>query len=189
LPLHLIGHSRGASVVTELARFLGAQGVWVDHVTMLDPRPVSFLGDPAMKSYANILFADNYWQNLCDGLTVPNGQPIAGAYNRQLTSLSGGYSSSHSDVHLWYHGTIDLATPTTDTQANLTAAERQSWWTDFEAAGAVAGFYYSLIGGGDRLSNDATGASATVSTRCGIWAPEFRRIVTRCRRTMATGRT
>src|SRR5262249_19845407 len=32
-PLHLIGHSRGGSLVTELARVLGAQGVWVDHVT------------------------------------------------------------------------------------------------------------------------------------------------------------
>ena len=40
LPLHLIGHSRGGSVVTEMARLLGAQGVWVDQVTTLDPRPV-----------------------------------------------------------------------------------------------------------------------------------------------------
>ena len=55
-------------------------------------------------------------------------------------------------MHLWYHGTIDLATPTTDTQANITAAERSAWWTSAESAGATAGFFYSLIGGGDRLS-------------------------------------
>jgi pimeloyl-ACP methyl ester carboxylesterase len=29
LPLHLIGHSRGASVVTEMARMFGEEGIWV----------------------------------------------------------------------------------------------------------------------------------------------------------------
>ena len=33
MPLHLVGHSRGASVMAELARILGAQGLWVDQVT------------------------------------------------------------------------------------------------------------------------------------------------------------
>ncbi len=152
LPLHLIGHSRGGSVVTEMARLLGAQGVWVDQVTTLDPDPVSLYGDPAIKNYANVLFADNYWQNLGDGVLVPNGQAVSGAYNRHLTNLDGGYSSSHSDVHLWYHGTIQLATPASDTQATITTAERQNWWAANEAAGTNAGFYYSLIGGGDRFS-------------------------------------
>src|SRR5207245_2756192 len=68
LPLHLAGHSRGGSVITEAARILGAQGVWVDQVTTLDPHPVSQFGDPSMKNYANILYADNFWQNLGDGL-------------------------------------------------------------------------------------------------------------------------
>ena len=157
LPLHLIGHSRGGSVVTEMARIFGAQGIWVDQVTTLDPDPVSLYGDPAIKNYANVLFADNYWQNLGNGLTVPNGQAVAGAYNRHLTNLDGGYSSSHSDTHLWYHGTIQLETPASDTQVTITTAERQAWWTADEAEGTNAGFYYSLIGGGDRLS-DATPA-------------------------------
>ncbi len=152
-PLHFIGHSRGGSLVTELARILGAQGVWVDHVTTLDPRPVSALGDPGMKNYANILFADNYWQNMGDGLIVPNGQSITGAYNRQLTNLNGGYSSSHSDVHLWYHGTIDFTTPVTVDGATISNAQRQTWWTPFEQQGTNAGFLYSLIGGGDRSSS------------------------------------
>jgi hypothetical protein len=153
LPLHLVGHSRGASVITEAARVLGAQGLWVDHVTTLDPYPVSLFGDPSMKNYANILFADNYWQNL----GFPSGQAISGAYNRQLTILSGGgysgTSPTHSDVHLWYHGTIDLVTPTSDTQASITSAMRTSWWTTLEAAGTNAGFLYSRIGEGNRLSS------------------------------------
>lgn len=153
LPLHLVGHSRGGSVVTEMARLLGAQGIWVDHVTTLDPRPVSLFGDASVTSWANVLYADNCWQTLGDGLFVPNGQSLFGAYNRKLLTLSGGYSSSHSDVHLWYHGTIDLATPTSDTQANITASERGAWWTSTELSGASAGFVHSLVGGGDRLSN------------------------------------
>src|SRR6266850_6266838 len=160
LPLHFVGHSRGGSVITETARFLGAQGVWVDHVTTLDPHPVSQLGDPSMKNYSNILFADNYWQNLGDNFLVPNGESIPGAYNRQLTGITnGGYASSHSDVHLWYHGTIDLLTPATDTQATITAAERPTWWTPFESAGTNTGFLFSLLGGGDRFSNAEPGGA------------------------------
>ena len=96
-----------------------------------------------------------------DGLFVPNGQSVFGAYNRKLLNLSGGYSSSHSDVHLWYHGTIDLATPTSDTQATITASQRSAWWTSTEMSGAAAGFFYSLIGGGDRLSNLEPGGVGT----------------------------
>ena len=136
-----------------MARLLGAQGIWVDQVTTLDPRPVAQFGDASVTSWANVLFADNFWQTMGDGLFVPNGQSVFGAYNRKLLNLSGGYSSSHSDVHLWYHGTIDLATPTSDTQANITASQRSAWWTSTEMSGAAAGFFYSLIGGGDRLSN------------------------------------
>ena len=168
LPLHLIGHSRGGSVVTETARLLGAQGIWVDHVTTLDPRPVSLLGDPSMKNYANILFADNYWQDMGDGVTVPNGQSLPGAYNRHLLDLDGGYDSSHSDVHLWYHGTIELETPASDTQASITSAERLAWWTPPEAAGTNAGFYYSLLGGGDRFSTNEPAGPGTGRIRDGF---------------------
>jgi hypothetical protein len=159
LPLHLVGHSRGGSVITEMSRFLGAEGIWVDQVTTLDPRPVSQFGDAAVTSWANVLFADNFWQTLGDGLFVPNGQSVFGAYNRKLLVLGGGYSSSHSDVHLWYHGTIDLVTPTNDTQATITVNERNTWWTSTEMGGAAAGFLYSLIGGGDRLSNVEPGGT------------------------------
>jgi hypothetical protein len=167
LPLHFIGHSRGGSVVAEMARALGAQGVWVDQVTTLDPDPVLLYGDPPITNYANVLFADNYWQNMGDGLQVPNGRAVSGAYNRHLLNLDGGYASSHSDVHLWYHGTIELGTPASDTQATITAAERAAWWTAGEAAGTNAGFYYSLIGGGNRFSGAEPAGAGTGRIRDG----------------------
>ncbi|NNM27999.1 MAG: hypothetical protein HKO57_00635, partial [Akkermansiaceae bacterium] len=160
LPLHLIGHSRGGSVVSEMARFCGARGLWVDQVTTLDPVPVATFGDAAVRAWENVLFADNYWQ-VIGGFFVPTGQPVSGAYNRELTDLGGGYGSAHSDVHLWYHGTIELGTPATDTQATITSSERSSWWVGSEAAGAATGFQYSRIGGGDRLSSFEPAGSGT----------------------------
>lgn len=152
LPLHLVGHSRGASVVAETARLLGADGIWVEHLTGLDPVPVASFGDPDMKLYENVLYADNYWQNLGVFLD-PQGQSLAGAYNRRLLNLGGAAYSAHSDVHLWYHGTIDPRTPVTVDGATITATERQNWWQLPEQRGTNAGFRLSRIGGGDWLSN------------------------------------
>jgi hypothetical protein len=171
-PIHLVGHSRGGSLMSEVSRQLGTNGIWVDHLTTLDPYPINNDGnlnfpatvvDAPVHSYANVLFADNYWQDLGAGFLFgdPDGEPVAGAYIRQLVNLPGGYSSYHSDVHLWYFGTVDLDVPASNGEATITATERQNWWVPYEYYGLFAGFYYSLIAGGDRLSTDQPLGSGT----------------------------
>ncbi|MGH7178674.1 MAG: hypothetical protein ACREJC_14955 [Tepidisphaeraceae bacterium] len=143
LPMHVVGHSRGASLVAELARLLGQRGIWVDQVTTLDPYPLS--GDPGPSMSANIsdnvVFADNYYETTD---FIVHGGPVSGAQNTGPMSLPGGSSLAHSDVHTYYHGTIARA-GTSDGDVTLNTA----WWTSTTNR-ATVGFDWSRISGAAR---------------------------------------
>ncbi len=184
LPIHLIGHSRGGGMVYELARLLGEQGIEVDQVTSLDPHPltkndpqpaavtgIDTTIDTPVKLYENVVFADNYYQKL----NYPTGQYVNGAFNRQFTSLPGGYHnekdqqgnpkysyningttydfSDHLNTILMYYGTTNLSTPCYNGEATMGTTER-GWFNTFESDGQKEGFCYSRNIGADRKSTN-----------------------------------
>ncbi|MGC4033398.1 MAG: calcium-binding protein [Tepidisphaeraceae bacterium] len=158
LPLQLIGHSRGASLVSALSQDLGEAGVWVDQVTYLDPHPVDGVddffganfGDQKMAVYENTVFADDYWRT--DG--NPNnsdfdGERVTGAYNGDLNSTvqQNFFVSAHGAVPAYYIGTIDTSTSDGGDHPVLS-----SWYKGTAVAPArdATGFLYSRIAGGER---------------------------------------
>ncbi len=150
--IHLVGHSRGASLVTELAKLAGEDGVIIDHLTFLDPHPTVGDGHPTV--HTNVLFADNYYQtsNVLD-FPCLTGLPVAGAFNRRLNTLSGGYLCEHSDTHLWYHGTVDhVSVPLDDGGATITSSERELWYEGGNQ-GRDSGFVYSRLSGRGNRKN------------------------------------
>ena len=121
--------------MSQVSYLLGTNGIWVDHLTTLDPHPLNNDGNvdiiptpidaSASNTWENVLFADNYYQKVANGdfELDPRGEQVSGAYVRQLYNLDGGYINNpldifndtyeyHSNVHLWYHGTIDTNVPT-----------------------------------------------------------------------------
>jgi hypothetical protein len=161
VPIHLIGHSRGASLVTAIAQRLGQHGVWVDQLTSLDPHPVDghndFLGidfgDAPMRTWSNIAFADDYWRT--DGNTQNfdfDGESVAGAHEGKLNnSVQKDFvSSAHIAVTAYYHGTID-----TGARANNDHPIFSSWYdsSNSKPPRTRTGYYFSRIEGGVRASD------------------------------------
>jgi hypothetical protein len=200
LPMQLIGHSRGASLVNELARDLGKSGIWVDQLTLLDSHPVDGInedinfnfGDAAMGVPENTTFADSYWRTDSSQFDF-NGEAVTGAHNTQLSEslLTGsagdsvfghdssdpGYDLEHSDVHLWYHGTIPPYS-NTDGSATLTTA---AFYTAPNPARTTNGYYFSRTVGGTRPADGlwpADGGTATrqALTRTGTQWPNIDRL-------------
>jgi len=157
--MHFLGHSRGVIVNSEVVERFAVAGITVDHVTGFDPHPMDGTldwpvnyewGDPAPQRWNNIVFHDNYWR--ADGgifnAVDPDGIPIPGALNVELNESAlncCAYSNAHSDVHLWYHGTIDLADFPCDGEQCINQQMRDTWWP---SGYTNVGFYYAQIGGG-----------------------------------------
>ncbi len=175
LPIHLIGHSRGGGMVCEIARILGEWGIIVDHLTTLDPHPLTSSDiqptfplpsviDTPVAIYKNVLFADNYLQKI----TYPMGETINGSYDRQWTTINGGYDNAgsphntiadHLNIILAYHASINLNSPLNNGEATLLLTDRTNWFTAYETDGGDAGqksaFCYSRIANlDDRLSTN-----------------------------------
>jgi hypothetical protein len=171
LPIHLIGHSRGASVISEVAKGLGQRGVWVDQLTYLDPHPVDGVnepfglnyGDAPMRVYENAIFAEDYWRTDGGSSFDFTGEAVNGAYNLQLSGTilgNGGYSGvEHSDTHLWYHGTIgDVGGPFSDSDGSATIGT--GWYNAPQGPRDQIGWRYSRIGKGTRPAAGLKSAGA-----------------------------
>jgi Ca2+-binding RTX toxin-like protein len=144
LPFHLIGHSRGGSLITALAGDLGQRGIWVDQVTNLDPHPVP--PDVRMETHANVIFSDTYYQTDENTAIDPDGQPVDGSHNLNLEDSVGEQPgiSAHNSVPAYYVGTIDF-NATNDNDVKIF----DSWYDDSPTKPPrdATGFAYSLIGG------------------------------------------
>jgi hypothetical protein len=167
LPIHLIGHSRGASMVSAISRSLGARGIWVDQNTYLDPHPVDGVndmagvnfGDQPMLVYDNVLFADNYWRSDGDVNNLDSdGESVPGAYDLDLNNIvQTNYSgSAHMAVTAYYHGTIDLSADTNGDHPVIGA-----WYGDSPQMPArdQTGFAFSRIG---NLKRPAEGVASNL---------------------------
>ena len=178
MPMHFIGHSRGASVVSELSRLLGRRGGVVDQVTLLDPHPLREGRDRLVNVneqdvpvyvYQNVLFADNYWRTdwIIDTPFDFNGEAVEGAHNQKLRESvldRGGYQFEHSDVHLWYQGTVvaDLRDA-----AEGRKRPRKDWYGGGMPDRKTSGFNFSRVAGGvdDRPQNGLAGEASRVGVR------------------------
>ena len=151
--LHLAGPSRGASVISNLAADLGARGVWVDHVTYLDPVPaggvIPGLGDfvdGEMQVTENVLFADNYWRSDDNIATGFDGQSVRGAYNVELKMVQDdNFGDPHVGAGVYYIATVDPNEP-------IVPPVKESWYagTRDRPARDRTGYKFSRIAGGAR---------------------------------------
>lgn len=174
LPLHLIGHSRGASMAVAISQRLGRAGVWVDQTTFLDPRPVESLfglpfgyDDAPMKVYNNVIFADNYWRedgNLFD--LDPDGMEVDNTHEVDLNNIvqKKFVVSAHMSVTSYYHGTIDQ-----DATTNRDGAIFSTWYgnSSVKPARNATGYVFSRLGGSARPADGLISGFGGTADRSG----------------------
>lgn len=165
-PIHLIGHSRGGSLVCEIGRALGEYGIYTHQITTLDPHPLnndgfgSLLelifagsvvdGSAKLGISKSAVFADNYYNEFNN--IYPNGTFVDGAANRNLSAdltfpLRNG-DDQHGQVHMWYFATTFEEFPyISNGTFNLYSDERIQWFRQSENLGRTAGYIYSYRAG------------------------------------------
>ncbi len=176
-PIHLIGHSRGGSLVSSLASKLALNDIWVDQLTTLDPDPV--LADKYPDVPDNVSFADNYYQNTDNYLVT--GLAVDGAAGIGPLNLPGGNPEllsgiasigDHADVHTWYQGTIDTSANAAD---GVVTSIPSNWYTGNQGPRDSVGFAWSRIGGakrpasGQALSGATRAATTVTATGSAAW--------------------
>jgi hypothetical protein len=161
-PIHLIGHSRGGSLVCEIGKRLGEWGIYVHQITTLDPHPFAndgFSGISVQDGSAkngiqkNVIFADNYYQRNGDPFgNNPEGTYVNGAANidlsdEVLSQVTLG-THSHSLVRFWYYTTLfEKPIFTTDGELSLRQSDRTKWFKWYDTNGITSGYAYSFRAG------------------------------------------
>ena len=115
MPIHIIGHSRGGSVASFIAKEFSARGVTIDQLTMLDPHPMNHVADldsEAPNIFGNVLYTDTYYQNSGGNGIIGYCQKDYSDCNNitSFLQLNSGYIANdrtmHSKVHAYYFTTI-----------------------------------------------------------------------------------
>ncbi|HVT89623.1 MAG TPA: hypothetical protein VHD56_12275 [Tepidisphaeraceae bacterium] len=170
LPIHLIGHSRGASVATAISEKLGKAGVWVDQQTYLDPvalPQVLGFGDTPLKIFSNVIFADDYWRTDGKDNFDPDGSYVKGTHQGNLNDIvqKQFIGSAHMSVPAYYDGTINP-------NAIMDRDEPifPSWYgnTAAKPPRTSTGFYFSRIRGGARPADGLVPGFGGTATRSSV---------------------
>ncbi len=159
---HLIGHSRGTVVASELAQRMGVYGIPVDYMTLLDVHDfdegdVPFDGsfhDPGPQPWSNIMLMDHVWQ--VAGLpVVPSGRNLpflvdSESFDLDITGYPGvSGTDAHSDPINWYFGTVDPGSEDSGWYSDGRGADMGlTRWLDrggFDFDGAIHGFVGSRV--------------------------------------------
>ncbi len=139
MPLHFIGHSRGAYINSACIHHLASFGIIVDHNTILDAQDAG--PDGTFGNWSNTLFSDAYYQTAA----ILGGFFVPGASNLDLTASlllpESQRQEMHQLVHTWYHGTIDLEAKNVDREDIL----RWAWYKNSSGQQYPGGFFYTSI--------------------------------------------